>query len=81
MVSNTRRESRNYAAEELIAGLGAPLLCAELGSDGDLRYRPLDRTLEDRQASFLYRLQPNVKGPGLPARLGPCGADRSCGVR
>jgi hypothetical protein len=25
MVSNTRRESRNYAAEELIAGLGAPL--------------------------------------------------------
>src|ERR1700710_386465 len=29
--------SRNYAAEELIAGLGAAFLCAEFGFDGDVR--------------------------------------------
>jgi antirestriction protein ArdC len=30
--------SRNYAAEELIAELGAAFLCAEFGFDGDLRH-------------------------------------------
>jgi antirestriction protein ArdC len=30
--------SRNYAAEELIAELGAAFLCAEFGVDGDLRH-------------------------------------------
>jgi antirestriction protein ArdC len=30
--------SHNYAAEELIAELGAALLCAEFGFDGDLRH-------------------------------------------
>ena len=29
--------SRNYAAEELIAELGAAFLCAEFGFDGDVR--------------------------------------------
>jgi len=29
--------SRNYAAEELIAELGAAFLCAEFGIDGDVR--------------------------------------------
>jgi antirestriction protein ArdC len=29
--------ARNYAAEELIAELGAAFLCAEFGFDGDLR--------------------------------------------
>jgi antirestriction protein ArdC len=29
--------SRNYAAEELVAELGAAFLCAEFGFDGDLR--------------------------------------------
>ncbi len=32
-----RSGSRNYAAEELIAELGAAFLCAELGFDGDVR--------------------------------------------
>jgi hypothetical protein len=30
--------SRNYAAEELVAELGAAFLCAEFGFDGDLRH-------------------------------------------
>jgi antirestriction protein ArdC len=30
--------SNNYAAEELIAELGAAFLCAEFGFDGDLRH-------------------------------------------
>ena len=30
--------SRDYAAEELIAELGAAFLCAEFGFDGDLRH-------------------------------------------
>jgi antirestriction protein ArdC len=30
--------SRQYAAEELIAELGAAFLCAEFGFDGDLRH-------------------------------------------
>ena len=30
--------SKNYAAEELIAELGAAFLCAEFGFDGDLRH-------------------------------------------
>ena len=30
--------SQNYAAEELIAELGAAFLCAEFGFDGDLRH-------------------------------------------
>lgn len=29
--------SRDYAAEELVAELGAALLCAEFGFDGDVR--------------------------------------------
>jgi antirestriction protein ArdC len=33
--------SRNYAAEELIAELGAAFLCAEFGFDGDLQTRGL----------------------------------------
>jgi antirestriction protein ArdC len=32
-----RFASRNYAAEELIAELGAAFLCAEFGFDGDVR--------------------------------------------
>ena len=32
-----RRNTRNYAAEELIAELGAAFLCAEFGFDGDVR--------------------------------------------
>jgi antirestriction protein ArdC len=30
--------SRDYAAEELVAGLGAAFLCAEFGFDGDVRH-------------------------------------------
>jgi antirestriction protein ArdC len=33
----TRFGSRDYAAEELIAELGAAFLCAEFGFDGDVR--------------------------------------------
>jgi antirestriction protein ArdC len=33
-----RFSSRDYAAEELIAELGAAFLCAEFGFDGDLRH-------------------------------------------
>ena len=34
---NNRFGARNYAAEELIAELGAAFLCAEFGFDGDVR--------------------------------------------
>jgi len=33
-----RLGSRDYAAEELVAELGAAFLCAEFGFDGDLRH-------------------------------------------
>jgi antirestriction protein ArdC len=33
----TRFESQAYAAEELVAELGAAFLCAEFGFDGDVR--------------------------------------------
>jgi antirestriction protein ArdC len=33
----TRFGSREYAAEELVAELGAAFLCAEFGFDGDVR--------------------------------------------
>ena len=70
--------SRNYAAEELIAELGAAFLCAEFGFDGDVRNAgyigDLDRPTEGRQTGVLHSLQPGLKGGGLPSRLGPCRA-------
>lgn len=49
--------SRNYAAEELIAELGAAFLCAELGFDGDLRHAGyiatwIDLLRADKRAFF-----------------------------
>jgi antirestriction protein ArdC len=49
--------SRNYAAEELIAELGAAFLCAEFGFDGDLRHAGylatwIDLLKADRRAFF-----------------------------
>jgi Zincin-like metallopeptidase len=64
--------SRAYAAEELIAELGAAFQCAEFGFDGDVEalrvHRALDRTLGGRQARPLHRLQPSIKGRRLSAR-------------
>jgi antirestriction protein ArdC len=52
-----RFASRNYAAEELIAELGAAFLCAEFGFDGDLRHAGyiahwLDLLRADKRAFF-----------------------------
>jgi Zincin-like metallopeptidase len=82
---------KRFAAEELIAELGAAFLCAEFGFDGDLRHasylhRDPDRSLEGRQTSLLHGLQPSLQGGspslqggGLPARQGVGRADgRSC---
>ena len=49
--------SRNYAAEELIAELGAAFLCAEFGFDGDLRHAGyiaswIDLLKADKRAFF-----------------------------
>lgn len=49
--------SRNYAAEELIAELGAAFLCAEFGFDGDLRHAGyiatwIDLLKTDKRAFF-----------------------------
>ena len=77
--------SRDYAAEELVAELGAAFLCAEFGFDGDVRqrglHRDLDRTAQGRQAGILHSVQQGVQGCGLPPRLGSCRAHRSGGVR
>ncbi|MFL6839166.1 MAG: zincin-like metallopeptidase domain-containing protein [Bradyrhizobium sp.] len=49
--------SRNYAAEELIAELGAAFLCAEFSFDGDLRHAAynaswIDLLKDDKRAFF-----------------------------
>ncbi|MCK1712241.1 MULTISPECIES: zincin-like metallopeptidase domain-containing protein [unclassified Bradyrhizobium] len=49
--------SRSYAAEELIAELGAAFLCAEFGFDGDLRHAGylatwIDLVRADKRAFF-----------------------------
>jgi antirestriction protein ArdC len=49
--------SRNYAAEELIAELGAAFLCAEFGFNGDVRSADyigtwIERLKDDRRAFF-----------------------------
>ncbi|MFL5240380.1 MAG: ArdC family protein [Rhizomicrobium sp.] len=50
--------SRSYAAEELIAELGAAFLCAEFGFDGDLRHAGylatwIDLLRADKRAFFI----------------------------
>jgi antirestriction protein ArdC len=46
--------ARDYAAEELVAELGAAFLRAEFGFDGDVRrlHRDLDRPVEVGQRAF-----------------------------
>ena len=61
-----RFASRQYAAEELIAELGAAFLCAEFGFDGDVRNAGYIANWielsEGRQTRVLYRVQPGVQG-------------------
>ena len=76
--------SRNYAAEELIAELGAAFLCAEFGFDGDLRHAGyighwIELLKADKRAFFTACSQAS-KAARVPARLGARGADGGCGV-
>jgi antirestriction protein ArdC len=74
--------ARNYAAEELVAELGAAFLCAEFGFDSDLRHAGyIGHWSEGRQASILHRLQPSIKSRELPARFGACRDERNRSLR
>ena len=70
----------NYAAEELIAELGAAFLCAEFGFDGDVRNAGciaswIELLKADKRA-FFTACSNASQGCRLPARLGPCRARR-----
>jgi len=67
--------SRNYAAEELIAELGAAFLCAEFGFNGDVRSAGyiaswIELLKADKRAIFTACNHAST-GCGLPAWLGP----------
>jgi Zincin-like metallopeptidase len=72
--------SQNYAAEELVAELGAAFLCAEFGFDGDVRNAGyignwIELLKTDRRAFFT-----GIQGRGLPARPRPRRAGRKGSV-
>jgi len=77
--------SRNYAAEELIAELGAAFLCAEFGFDGDVRnagyVADWIELFEGRQAAFFYGVQPGIQGRGLSAWPGACRSLGNCRLK
>src|SRR5262249_2176409 len=67
--------SRHYAAEELVAELGAAFLSAEFGFDGDVRNAGYIATWIDLshsgQARILHGVQQGFPGCRLSPRLGP----------
>jgi hypothetical protein len=77
--------SCSYAAEELIAELGAAFLCAEFGFDGDVLNAgyigPWIELLKADKRAFFTACSPGIQGCGLPARLGARRARRNRGVR
>jgi antirestriction protein ArdC len=76
--------SRNYAAEELVAELGAAFLCAEFGFDGDLRHAGyichwIELLKADKRAFFTACSQAS-RAADLLTWIGACGADGSVSV-
>jgi hypothetical protein len=61
--------------EELVAEIGAALLCADLGITLETRdeYRVLAESPEGRQAGDFHRRQPRAEGRRLSARLAVAG--------